>query len=492
MPLDVTRRADTGKVSPYNLWSVRALRYLSIIFLVITLMWWVLLLISTFVSPPLMHSRGSGFFDFSYTTLAAGILLVSLLFFSVPSKPMEIASLVIAGFLLLDMIIILAVGRLRLEEGWVGIASVIWATLMALYTVLTDRVVNWGKGEEEERLTGRKETRRSFKEWCAVVTESIIMILMVVVVVFLTSTLIIRCRDASLSPPGKRYYVDGDKYQIHLSCVGDVTYDKDGSRNPTVLLEGGEAPVEYTFDDWVWDAYQNGTIDRYCYYDRPGIAWSDNAPSPHSAGMTSDALSEALVRAGEKSPWILVSAGVGGIYSRVFSSRHAQQVTGLMLIDALHEDLLYRLGRSRRGFVLWLRGVISPLGYDRLFGALFQGRGRQDRVYGRSSYQNGKFIKAKLQESLVADSLTKNEITQARNIQSRNTPLVVVSSAQHNRKDRTWQEKQKDLTTVTDKLIGWDVVNGAPHEVWSTLEGRTILEKRLGELIKASKESKPE
>lgn len=437
----------------------------------------------------MMHSRGSGFFDFSYTTLAFGILLVSLLFFSTPSKPMEITSLIIAGLLLLDTVIILAVGRLRVEEGWVGIASVIWATLIALYTVLTDRVVKWGKGEEEERLTGRKETRRSFKEWCAVLTESVIMIVIVVVVVFLTATLIIRCRDSSLAPPGKRYYVDGDKYQLHLACVGDVTYDKEGNRNPTVLLEGGEVPIEDTFDDWVWNAYQNGTIDRYCYYDRPGIAWSDNAPSPHSAGMTSDALSEALVRAGEKSPWILVSAGVGGVYSRIFSSRHARQVTGLLLIDSLHEDLLYRLGSANRGFLLWARGVISPIGYDRIFGALFQGQTREDRVYGRSSYQNGKFIKAKLQESLVADSLTKNEVSQARNIQSRNTPLVVVSSGQHNRHDKEWQKKQEDLTTLTDKLISWDVVSEAPHEVWRTLEGRTILEQRLGELVQASKGS---
>lgn len=480
----------TRKVSPYNLWTVRALHYFSIIFLIITFLWWVLLLVSIFVSPPLLHSRGSGFFDFSYTTLAAGILLVSLLFFSTPSKSMEIASLVVAGFLLIDTVIIVAVGRIRAEEGWVGIASVIWATLVALYTVLTDRVVKWGKEEEEERLTGRKETRRSFKEWSAVVIESLIMIVLVIVVVFLTATLIIRSRDASLAPPGKRYFVDSGKYEIHLACVGDVTYDKEGGRNPTVLLEGGESPVEDSSDDWVWDAYQNGTIARYCYYDRPGLAWSDNAPSPHSAGMTAEALAEALVAAGEKSPWILVSSGIGGVYSRIFSSRHLHQVTGILLIDALHEDLLSDLSGARRGFLLWARGVLSPLGYDRLFGALFQGRTRQDRVYGRSAYQNGKYIKSKLQESLVANSLTHSEVSQARNIQSKNTPLVVVSSGQHNRKNPTWQEKQKDLTTLTDRLISHDIVNDAPHEVWRTLEGRTILEKRLGELVKLSKGSK--
>ena len=355
---------------------------------------------------------------------------------------------------------------------------------MALYGALTDRVVAWGKKEEEERLTGRKETRRSLREWCAVFSELIIMIVLIIVAILLTATLILRSRDAGLASPGKRYFVDGDKYQLHLSCIGNQTYNADGTRKPTILLEGGENPVEDTFDDWVFNAYQNNTIDRYCYYDRPGLAWSDNAPSPHSAGMTSDAFSEALARAGEQSPWILVSAGIGGIYSRIFSSRHVKEIAGIMLIDALHEDLLHKVGEPGRGFVLWARGIISPLGYDRLWGAIAKGRKPEDRVYGRSAYQGGKYIKAKLQENLVANSLTKNEVSQARNIQSDNTPLVVVSSGINVRKDNEWERKQRDLTKITENLISWDVVNAAPHEVWKTLEGRQVLEKRLGELMK--------
>lgn len=473
-------------MSPYNLWSVRALRYFSVLFLAISFLWWVLLFVSIFVSPPMMHSRGSGFFDVSYTTLTIGNLLVAILFFSIPSRAMEWGSLVVAFLLLIDMIIIVAVPRIRVEEGWVGIASVVWSTVIALFTVLTDRVVAWGKKEEEERLTGRKETRRTLREWCAVLTASVIEVILVIVVVFLTATLILRSRDAGLAPPGKRFYVDGDKYQLHLACVGNVTYNAKGERNPTILLEGGENAVEDSMDDWIFNAYNNGTIDRYCYYDRPGLAFSDNAPSPHSAGMTSDALSEALANAGEKYPWILVSAGIGGIYSRIFSSRHVRQISGIMLIDPLHEDYLSDVGNPSRGFILWARGIISPLGYDRLFGAIASGRTPEDRVYGPSAYQSGKYIKAKLQENLVADSLTKNEVSQARNIQSDSTPLVVVSSGLNVREDEAWERKQRDLTTITDKLVSWDVVQGAPHEVWQTLAGRQILEKRLGELVKGT------
>ena len=472
-------------MTPYNLWSVRALRYFMVLFLIISFLWWIVLLVSTFVSPPKMNSRGSGFFDFSYTTLTVGNLLVALLFFTIPSKAMEISSLVVAGLLLIDMIIVLAVQRLRAEEGWVGVASVIWATVIALYNVLTDRVVAWGKKEEEERLTGRQESRRSLKEWLAVLASFIIMVVQIVVVILLTATLVLRARDASLAPPGKRYYVDGGKYELHLACVGEVTHGADGKQIPTVICEAGERPFEDTFDDWIYNAHQNGTIDRYCYYDRPGIAWSDNAPSPHSAGMTADSLTEALIDADIEPPWVLVSAGVGSIYSRIFASRHPHpQVQGIFLIDGLHEDLLGRIGNSGRGFMLWLRGVISPLGWDRLPGALFNGRTREDRIYGKSAYQSGKQIKAKLQENLVATSLTKNEVVQSRSILEPDTPLVVVSSGISTRKDREWNDKQQDLTKITNNLVAWDVVGGAPHEVWRTLQGREVLEKRLGELVR--------
>jgi hypothetical protein len=37
---------------------------------------------------------------------------------------------------------------------------------------------------------------------------------------------------------------------------------------------------------------------------------------------------------------------------------------------------------------------------------------------------------------------------------------------------------------LTNELVGWDIVNKAPHEVWETLEGREKIEKRLGELVK--------
>ncbi|PYH36780.1 uncharacterized protein BO87DRAFT_329877 [Aspergillus neoniger CBS 115656] len=474
---------DDPAVSPYNLWGIRALRGLSSLFLAISFIWWTFLLVSLFVSPPMMHSRGSGFFSFAYTTLTTGYLLLGLLFFAIPSKPMSVSGIIIAIFLLIDMILTLAVPRIRLEEGWVGVASVVWAAFISLYTIVQNHSVAWGKREEEERLTGRPETRRPLREWIAVLIQTVFLVIFAIIVILFTATLILRARDASLPAPGKKYYVNGDSYQVHLHCVGNATHSLQNDI-PTILIEGGDWPVEHTLQPFIHDAYQSGLVPRYCYWDRPGFGWSDNAPSPFSAGMAADALSEALALAGEEGPWILVSASVGGIYSRIFASRHLLEISGIVLIDSLHEDYLSNIGSPGRGFTLWLRGIFTPLGLDRIAGAIFKGRTREDRVYGRSSYQTGKIVKAKLQENLVAESMTSSEIQTARHVQMADTPLVVISSGIEVRKSEKWAKRQEELTKITKNLKNFDIVKGAPHEVWRDVEGRRLIEKRLGELVK--------
>ncbi|GIZ43237.1 hypothetical protein CKM354_000646900 [Cercospora kikuchii] len=475
---------DDPAVSPYNLWTVRFMRYLTVLFLVLTFLWWVLLLVSIFVSPPGLHTRGSGFFDFSYTTLASGILLNSLLFFSAPSLAMRVTQGILGFVLVVNVILIVSVKRLRAEEGAPGIASVVWVTLMAVWCISTDRVVAWAKREEEERLTGRPETKRSAKEWLAVLASTTILVVFVLITVLMTATLVIRSLDAGLAFDGERVRVDSGRYDVHFACVGNKTTDKNGNSNPTILIESAEDPVEYDFEHWAYNAYKNGTIDRYCYWDRPGYAWSDNAPSPHSAGMSADNLAEALAIQGEEGPWILVSAGYGSIVSRIFSARNFREVVGIMLVDALHEDYLGELASPVSGFQIWGWGVISPLGLRRILGAIFGGQTRDDRVYGKSAYLGGKFIKAKLQENLVASSFSRQEISSARTIQAEDTPLVVISSGIRVRSDDRWASKQRDLTNITGKLLHWDVVNKAPHYVWHNKDGRDIMEKRLGQLMK--------
>lgn len=464
---------DDPAVSPYNLWSIRLLRGFTTLFLAISFVWWIFLLVTLFINPPMVYTHGSGFLGFSYATLTVGYLATALLFFAIPSRPMTIGGIILAIFLLADMCIIIAVPHIRIEEGWVGVASVVWATFISFYGILRNASVAWAKREEEERLTGSAEIQRSTKEWLAVVAQSVVMVILAIVTVLLTATLILRASDASLPPPGEKYDVVGNSYQVHLACVGNST------SSPTVLIEAGELPTEHTLLPFI----QNTSVPRYCFWDRPGLAWSDNAPSPYSAGMAADALSEALASANEPGPFVLLAAGIGGIYARVFASRNVPDLHSIFLIDALHEDFLPDIGSSRRGFVLWLRGVVSPLGVDRLLGAIFKGRSREDRVFGISSTQSDRFLKAKLQESLAASSITASDINTARRVLRRDIPLVVVSSGDEVGKSSRWANAQEDLTGITANLKAWDVVDGAPHEVWRSVAGRKVLQERLGEMV---------
>ncbi|KAI0383848.1 hypothetical protein F5Y04DRAFT_22557 [Hypomontagnella monticulosa] len=473
---------DDPAVSPYNLWSVRIVRYLTILFTILTFAWWTILLVSAFVTPPGFHTRGSGFFSFSYTSLALSNLLFTLIFFAIPSKPVRILSIVMGALLLVDAVLLISVQKTRHEEGWVGMVSVLWALLMSFWTLGTDRLVEWGKTEEEERLTGRAETRRTLAEWIAVLLSTFIMVILALAVLLTTCTLILRALDAGLAPPGQLVWVDGDKYQMHVYCHGDST-DSKGRKLPTVLFEGGEMPVEDGLWQFANDAVNNGSIGRYCFVDRPGLAWSDTAPSPLSAGMAVEAVSEALARVGEEGPWVLASAGIGSIYSRIFSARHGGEIKGLLLIDPFHDDDLGGVGSAGRGFLLWIRGIISPLGLDRIPGALFNGRNKGDRVWGKSAYQTGKFLFTKLQENLVADTLSKRDLASSTAIQNPDVPLNLISSGQMIRSDSGWEDKQRDLSHLTHKLQHWDIVDKAPHRVWDTLEGRDVIERRLRQLV---------
>jgi pimeloyl-ACP methyl ester carboxylesterase len=205
-----------------------------------------------------------------------------------------------------------------------------------------------------------------------------------------------------------------------------------------------------------------------------------------SAGVAIDILSAALPKANissEKGPgWILVSHGTGSLYSLVFAARHTPQLRGILLIDALPSTLIPAYFTPTHTFLLLLRGILSPLGVDRLSGWIFKHRTREDRVWGVSSWRSDRVIKAKFQESLVAGGITRNEVIAAEAIIPGSVPVVVVSSGVMC-EDKEWEEGQGRLGGKATERV-WDVVGGAGHEVWRNEEGKRILKKRLTGLVK--------
>ena len=61
---------------------------------------------------------------------------------------------------------------------------------------------------------------------------------------------------------------------------------------------------------WILSLQKARKVSRVCVWDRPGYGFSDSGPV--ELGMVADSLQQALEKAGEKGPYILVGDGYGG------------------------------------------------------------------------------------------------------------------------------------------------------------------------------------
>jgi pimeloyl-ACP methyl ester carboxylesterase len=84
---------------------------------------------------------------------------------------------------------------------------------------------------------------------------------------------------------------------------------------------------------------------RVCAYDRPGTpvgekpSRSDPVPQPTTAGTAVADLHALLTAAGEAGPYVLVAHSYGGLIGRLYASTYPDDVSGLVLVDALSEGL---------------------------------------------------------------------------------------------------------------------------------------------------------
>jgi pimeloyl-ACP methyl ester carboxylesterase len=126
--------------------------------------------------------------------------------------------------------------------------------------------------------------------------------------------------------------VDIGGHKLNLNCTGQ------GS--PTVVLEAGLASTSFT-----WNRVQPGiaSFARVCSYDRAGYMWSDFSPLPQTSVEIARELHTLLQNAGEKPPYVMVGHSFGGLDIRVYNGLFPKEVTGMVLPESTHPDLLDRL-----------------------------------------------------------------------------------------------------------------------------------------------------
>jgi pimeloyl-ACP methyl ester carboxylesterase len=146
----------------------------------------------------------------------------------------------------------------------------------------------------------------------------------------------------------------GGGRKMYLECRG--------TGSPTVVLVSGKGnradiwstpnpekpgPVVFT---------EVAKLTRVCAYDRPGTTGalasepsrSDPVPEPVTVADGVADLHALLIASKESGPFVLVGHSIGGLISRLYASTYPTDVSGLVLIDALSEDLYRRLTPEQR------------------------------------------------------------------------------------------------------------------------------------------------
>ena len=108
-----------------------------------------------------------------------------------------------------------------------------------------------------------------------------------------------------------------------------------GSGSPTVVFDTPSGSA-----GWVWWAVQPKVAakTRACVYDRAGFGFSDPSSRAADASNDVDDLHALLRAAGVAPPYVLVGNSSGGGNAELFAWRHPEEVSGLVLVEPMHED----------------------------------------------------------------------------------------------------------------------------------------------------------
>ena len=141
---------------------------------------------------------------------------------------------------------------------------------------------------------------------------------------------------AEFAQPHRLVDIGGRKLNLYCSGTG----------SPTVVFDTPSGSA-----GWVWWAVQPKVAakTRACVYDRAGFGFSDPSPRAADASNDVDDLHALLRAAGVAPPYVLVGNSSGGGNAELFAWRHLDEVSGLVLVEPMHEDENIRADEASHG-----------------------------------------------------------------------------------------------------------------------------------------------
>ena len=176
----------------------------------------------------------------------------------------------------------------------------------------------------EDILSSPHDNNRAWK-WPKRILSGLLALIVFLSGVGLIDQALFKAHSQRYSAPGN--LIDVARHRMHINCSGKGT--------PTVVLESGFGGYSL---DWVLVQPQVSQFTKVCSYDRAGLGWSDPVPGPRTSSEIADELYALLVASNIPGPYVLVGHSLGGYHIRVFTSKHREDVIGIVLVDSSHED----------------------------------------------------------------------------------------------------------------------------------------------------------
>ncbi len=261
--------------------------------------------------------------------------------------------------------------------------------------------------------------------------------------------------------PATGKLVDVGGHRLHITVQGEG--------GPTVVLDAGLAHVSSV---WGFVQPEVATFTRVCTYDRAGHAWSEHGPGPRASRQICRELHALLANAHIEGPYVLVGHSFGALNMYLYACMYPEEVTGLVLLDALSKDINQYTPREFRYFVIVNRlkyrvfARLTGLGVARFYLRVKGVDAAQDfivylplelRYATIAWYLRKTFVAARLESVSLPVSVEQARLAPP----LRDMPLVVVShgipemfsglpsAAEVERAEQRWQQMQMELARLT-------------------------------------------